>query len=192
MNEQTTLKMLELIHGFGELITALSVLLGVIFLVVFIYLLLELRKTGGSQQRNLGVAIPMTFLAAALFLQIGTTVEALQDTLFVSDGYYPSGEVPTTWQVGDRFSAQNQLALQARLILDLCALIGFAGIIRGILIMPTLGQSPMMGPQRGQIFMMVAFIVGGTAMMRITDVAQGMGYVIPLFKSFGDFLSQAA
>jgi len=191
MNDVTG-KILALIHGVGSLITALSVFAGIVFALIAI---MQLYRIGnpqsggyGSQQGPIRGAV-LSILAAVLLVDIGFTVQAAQDTLFASDGFYPQSGLPTTWETTDTFSSRNAAGLQARLVIDLFQLVGMVGLIKSIFIMRSIGSGRQ---EPGQMAKLAGYFFGGILVMRVESVISGLADIFPVMGAMGRFLADAA
>jgi len=187
----TTAKLLTLIHAFGELATAVAVFGGIVFALTSIFLMWDWsRGPGASMQRNHAVKLGLTMMAAALLLKIGATVSDVQEGVFVSSGNYPGGNSgPAMWRSTDQFDSQNAIALQARLIVDFFALIGYAGIIKALMMMPSLAHNPT--ARGGEFKKFLAFFFGGTFMLRPVEVASAVGEYFKFIAPIATFLQQS-
>ncbi|PKM46973.1 MAG: hypothetical protein CVV05_00725 [Gammaproteobacteria bacterium HGW-Gammaproteobacteria-1] len=184
-------KLLTLIHAFGELMTAVAVFGGIVLGLWSLFLMWDWsRGAGQSSQRNHAAKLAMTVFAAALLLKIGATVNDVQSSVFVSSGSYPGGgSGPAMWRSTDQFDSQNAAALQARLIVDFFAVVGFAGIIKAIMMMPSLAHNP--NARGGEFKKFLAFFLGGTFMLRPVEVAAALGEYFKFISPIASFLQQS-
>jgi len=188
MGTNITKNLLQVIHGFGEIMSLVAFLTGILFSLWALFTLASYATNRGMTQTNIQM-LPFIILAAAMCLNFGKTVADAKATLFVSDGSYSSANMPSNWKSTDRFSSDNQVALQARLMLDLMALIGYIAIYRATLILVALSRpSGGGGATFGKFF---AFFVGGAALQAPGTLAGAVGAVLPFFKNFAVFFGKA-
>lgn len=186
-----TAKLLQLIHAFGELATTVAVFAGILFGLMSLFLMWDWsRGPGMSAQRNHATKLAMTMIASALLLKIGGTVSDVQQSIFVSSGNYPAGgSGPAMWRSTDAFDSQNAAALQARLIVDFFALVGYAGIIKAVMMLPSLAHNPT--ARGGEFKKFLAFFFGGTFMLRPVEVATALGEYFKFISPVATFLQQS-
>lgn len=181
-------RLINLVHTLGQFITVIAILGGIGFGAAAVFILFDAAKPASSSQGKLRY-LPWTLIACAFLIQIGSSVSALRQTTFASDGAYPTASAePYTWTANNAFSSHNQKVAMATLLVDFMALFGYYAIVRGIWMLPKINDVREPADKKK----VIAFILGGTFMLQPATVASHLAYYFSILGPWATFLHQAA
>lgn len=189
-----TARMLELIYGSSEV------------LVVFIYMMglfsfyLAFRKFGQLGQINQGSgnvwpisSIAWTFIGGVFFIYIGSFIDVLHQTLFVSSWKDIEGGSPLSWRINDtaNVAGMDAAVVAIKTVTSFFQFLGLIGIYLGVRNLQKIGRTDL--GQDAQNAAPKAFwhIIGGLLLLNPIGALSGVGFFIPILGDLAINMSDA-
>lgn len=189
-----TARMLELIYGSSEV------------LVVFIYMMglfsfyLSFRKFGQLGQINQGSgnvwpiqSIAWTFIGGVFLIYIGSFIDVIHETLFVSSWKDIEGGSPLSWRINDaaNVAGMDSAVVAIKTVTSFFQFLGLIGIYLGVRNLQKIGRTDL--GQDAQNAAPKAFwhIIGGLLLLNPIGALSGVGVFIPILGDLAINMSNA-
>jgi hypothetical protein len=189
-----TARMLELIYGSSEVFVVFIYMMG---LFSFYMTFRQFGKLGQINQGSNDVwsmsSIAWTFIGGVFFVYIGSFIDVLHETMFVSSWKDIEGGSPLSWRINDGAGVEGMDAavVAIKTVTSFFQFLGLIGIYLGVRNLQKIGRSDLGQDAHNAAPKAFWHIIGGLLLLNPIGALSGVGFFIPMLGDLATNMSNA-
>lgn len=178
-----TAKMLELIYGSSEVLVVFIYMMG---LFSFYLTFRQFSQLGQINQGSSSVwpvsSIAWTFIGGIMFIYLGSFVDVLHQTVFVSSWESIEGGSPLSWRINDGAGVDglDTATVAIKTVVSFFQFLGLIGIYLGVRNLQKIGRTDLGQDSHNAVPKAFWHLVGGLLLLNPIGTLSGVGYFIPI------------